>query len=55
MKMERALDMVRDTYLKINEISEILGFGDVSHFSRDFKKMHGKKPTEFRNDNGQEQ
>ncbi|MGH9845742.1 MAG: helix-turn-helix transcriptional regulator [Blastocatellia bacterium] len=54
MKMERALEMIRDTHLKIIEIAEILGFGEVSHFSRDFKKMFERRPSEFRNGNGQE-
>lgn len=34
---------------RIADVSEIVGFTDVAHFSRVFKKMEGISANEFRN------
>ena len=35
--------------LRIVDISEMVGFTDVAHFSRVFKKMEGISANEYRN------
>ncbi|MBB6634630.1 response regulator [Cohnella thailandensis] len=48
-RMERAAYLLRDTELKIAEISSQLGFLAPPHFIKIFKKHHGCTPQEFRN------
>ncbi len=45
-KAEKLLD---DPSLKIQDISDLLGYYDVTHFSRIFKKMKNMSPNEYRN------
>ncbi|HEX2985311.1 MAG TPA: response regulator [Caproiciproducens sp.] len=48
-RIGRAEKLLQDPSLKIHEISEMLGFNDVTHFSRIFKKMEQISPNEYRN------
>ncbi|MDR1564912.1 MAG: response regulator [Oscillospiraceae bacterium] len=48
-RIRRAKDLLDDPSLKIHEISEKVGFSDVTHFSKIFKKIEGVSPNEFRN------
>jgi two-component system, response regulator YesN len=48
-RINRAKKLLQDPSLKIHEISDLLGFNDVTHFSRIFKKMELMSPNEFRN------
>lgn len=48
-RLEKAKVLLKDPSLKIHEISEMLGFSDVTHFSRLFKKMVQISPIEYRN------
>jgi two-component system, response regulator YesN len=45
-KAEKLLD---DPSLKIQDISDLLGYYDVTHFSRIFKKLKNMSPNEYRN------
>lgn len=47
-KMVKAEELIKQTNLRINEISEVCGFEDVSHFSKTFFKFFGKYPTFYR-------
>lgn len=47
-KMMKAEELIKQTSLRINEISEECGFEDVSHFSNTFFKFFGKYPTFYR-------
>lgn len=47
-RMKRAEEMLASSFLTVKEIAGTLGFSDVSHFSRDFKKEYGMTPSEFR-------
>ncbi|PWN68843.1 AraC family transcriptional regulator [Chryseobacterium phosphatilyticum] len=40
--------LLRDTDWTISEISEALGFDDLAHFNKFFKKQTGTNPTSFR-------
>lgn len=47
-KLEEAYHLVTQHDMPLNEIAELLGFYDASHFSADFKRMYGKSPQHFR-------
>lgn len=47
-RIEYSVNLLRDTDLKINEISEMSGFGDYFYFSRVFRKIKKCSPTEYR-------
>lgn len=48
MRMERAMELLRDPSLKIYTVAEMVGYTDVANFSRNFKKIVGKTPGEYR-------
>ncbi len=48
-RMEKAHTLLVDTNLPINEIVEECGFKSFSYFSRTFKKIYGKTPSQVRN------
>ena len=48
LKMNKAVEFLSNTRMKINEISEWLGYESVDHFSRTFKRTFGAPPTEYR-------
>ncbi len=47
-RVERSQAMLADPMYKVNEIAFAVGYADVAHFSRIFKKITGKTPMEFR-------
>ena len=48
IRLDKAKELLRTTSYKIQEISEMVGFQDVTHFSRIFKSYVGVSPKEFR-------
>jgi len=48
-RIKKAEKLLQDPSLKIHEISDMLGFTDVTHFSKVFKKMEQVSPNEYRN------
>lgn len=48
MRIERARQLLTDTELNINEISDMLGFADPLYFSRLFKRIVGVAPRVYR-------
>ncbi|MBQ6568938.1 MAG: response regulator [Clostridia bacterium] len=49
VRIKKAKEMMSDPSLKIHDISKLVGFSDVSHFSKIFKKFEGVSPNEYRN------
>jgi AraC-like DNA-binding protein len=47
-KIDRALVLLRETTMSIGDISRCLGFESQFHFSKVFKRVHGKPPTRMR-------
>lgn len=47
-KIEKAKELLKDSYLSIREIAEQVGYSDVKYFSRLFMKNVGIKPSEYR-------
>ena len=50
LRMKQAKTLVHASFLSVKEIAASLGVGDRSHFSRDFKKFHGRTPRSLRYD-----
>jgi YesN/AraC family two-component response regulator len=48
MRMEEAKKLLLKTSLRVSEIAERLGYGDISYFSSTFKKLIGCTPLEYR-------
>jgi AraC-like DNA-binding protein len=48
LRLDRAADLLADTSLQIQEISDRTGFGSSSYFATAFKKRHGVSPAEYR-------
>jgi len=49
VRIERAKELLQDPALRIGEIAEQVGFLDIAHFSRVFKKQEGVSANEYRN------
>ena len=49
IRIARAKQLLQNPALKVWEISEAVGFADVTHFSRVFKKLEGMSANEYRN------
>jgi len=48
IKMEKALELLKDIRYKIYEVSVMVGYSNVKNFTRTFKSYYGKSPREFR-------
>lgn len=48
MRVERAKVLLRNPSMRVHEVAEAVGFSDVAHFSKSFKKIVGKTPGEYR-------
>lgn len=44
MIQEEAMRLLRDTTLSIDHISNLLGYTDIAHFSKQFKRWTGESP-----------
>lgn len=51
LRIEASAMMLRDTGIPIKEIGYRVGFEDMAHFSRTFKKMKGLSPNQYRKEN----
>jgi two-component system, response regulator YesN len=49
VRIEKARDLLEDPALRIGDIAEQVGFLDIAHFSRVFKKQVGKSANDYRN------
>ena len=48
-RMEKSKELLKDPSLRICDVAEMVGFQDLAHFSRVFKKMEGMSANEYRN------
>lgn len=48
-RMNKALDLLKDSTPSIKEVAVSVGFSDQMYFSRIFKKYFNKTPSEYRN------
>ncbi|WP_180270682.1 helix-turn-helix domain-containing protein [Sporanaerobium hydrogeniformans] len=49
IRMRKAKELLNKTDLKMYEISEQIGYNNVEHFTRMFKKLYEVSPTLYRN------
>lgn len=49
LRMEQAATLLTTTFLSVKEIVRRVGCTDESHFVRDFKRIYGVTPREYRN------
>jgi AraC family transcriptional regulator len=47
LRLQRAIDMVRDGRTGLAEIAACTGFADQSHLSRWIRRVHGASLTQF--------
>jgi AraC-like DNA-binding protein len=40
--------LLESSFMSVKEIANSVGLSDVSHFVRDFKKVYGARPTQYR-------
>ena len=48
LRMEKAIELMHDRKMSIDQISEIVGYASLAHFTRAFKKVKGISPREFK-------
>ena len=53
LRIEKAKEYLSNSNIKVNEISEKVGYNNFSSFARIFKKYTGMTPSEFRSINNQ--
>lgn len=51
-RIEKSEELLKDPSLRICDVAERVGFQDLAHFSRVFKKMKGMSANEYRNMQG---
>ncbi len=49
IRIKKAEELLKNPSLRIADIAEEVGFMEVAHFSRVFKKISGNSPNEYRN------
>jgi two-component system response regulator YesN len=48
LRLRRATTLLGDRSLKVSEIAYAVGFTDLSHFDRTFRRILGRSPSEYR-------
>ena len=48
LRMREAGRLLKTTFLSVKEVMYRIGVSDESHFTRDFKKLYGLSPAQFR-------
>lgn len=48
IRMQKAKELLKNTSFKVYEISEMVGYHNVEHFNRMFKKRNNMSPAQFR-------
>ena len=48
-RIDKSKELLKNPALRICDVAEMVGFQDLAHFSRVFKKMEGISANEYRN------
>jgi transcriptional regulator GlxA family with amidase domain len=48
LRMQEARRLLETTFLSVKEVMHRIGVNDESHFTRDFKKVYGLTPAQYR-------
>jgi len=49
LRVDKAQHLLQTTHMKVYEISEAVGYGDVKYFNKIFKDLTGMTPVDYRN------
>ena len=49
VKMNKARSLLRNGNQTVEAVSQAAGYQNVEHFTRQFKKIYGMTPVEYRN------
>lgn len=52
-RMEKAGELLKNTNMKVAQISEKVGFSNVSYFCRSFREFYGRSPESYRKGTGE--
>lgn len=47
-RMQHAKHLLETSFFSVKQVKTDSGFGDASHFVRDFKRLYGKSPGQYR-------
>lgn len=48
MRLLRARELLRDSFLSLKQVMNMVGIADISHFVRDYKRVYGETPGRAR-------
>ncbi len=48
LQLRRAKELMETTFLSVKEVMSAVGFNDLSHFVREYKRAFGRTPSETR-------
>lgn len=48
MRLRRAQELITTTYLSMKQVMTSVGVHDTGHFAKDFKRVYGLTPVEYR-------
>lgn len=48
IRLRRAQELITTTYLSMKQVMSSVGVHDTGHFAKDFKRMYGLTPGEYR-------
>lgn len=48
LQLQRAKQQLEESFLEVKEIAALTGFNDLSHFSRDYKRVYRESPSQTR-------
>lgn len=48
LRMQKAKKLLDETFLNVKQVMFQVGVKDRSHFARDFRKLYGLSPTDYR-------
>lgn len=54
-RMEKAGELLKNTNMKVAQISEKVGFSNVSYFCRSFREFYGRSPESHRKGSGEDE
>ena len=49
IRLRRAQELITTTYLSMKQVMSSVGVHDTGHFAKDFKRIYGVTPAEYRN------
>jgi len=48
MRLKKAASLLMNTTYSVSEVTNMVGFNDRKHFSKEFKRFYNLSPTEYK-------